>query len=728
MRRMITSLLLLGLASPCLALDPPRPKVCLALSGGGARGFAHIGVLKALEQLRIPIDCIAGTSMGSIVGGLYASGLSATDLETIVAQIDWQDVLLDSDTWSIFSPQAKQEQHQLLTGLEFGLGSDSGAAPSGALAGQRLQLLLRRLVGQLKTDQFDQLAIPFRAVATDLNRAEPYVMSEGDLARSMRASMAIPLIFEPVKLDGRLLVDGGVLNNLPVDVARDMGADIVIAVNISSPLGRVQNSSSLFSVGYQAVDAALLQNTFRSLAEADLVISPELGEMSAADFELAAEMIEIGVASVFKRQVLLQALTVDPRRYDEWKDSLSQQRKAGSRTIEYIEFVGNQRISTARLQALTNKLLGEPLSYSRLERAAARILSLETLVTTDYILVSDAQGRDGVRFNIQEKSWGPSYLRLGFFIETDPEVSTEFKLLLQHRRMDLNVLGGHWANRLTVGTEFGLESEFYQPLDARQQFFVAPYLAATRDPLPIFVEGDKELAVYDIDRRQLGVDLGINHSNTQLRLGLWRGRNQADLDIGMPGLPEYRDGEGALRLRVFHDSLNKRYFADRGFRLSLEHNQFLESLGAETDYRHTDVDTFLRIPGWHDSAVHLQATAKWVDGAQLPDSAFVTLGGLDDLSGYPTDALIGQTALAFRAGIQSGVQPLKLPLVDAPRLVALLHAGQVWRNSDQVRLGDLQYGATVGLSMDLLGAIVFAGVGYTENVGSRLYVRLGSNR
>ena len=355
-------------------------------------------------------------------------------------------------------------------------------------------------------------------------------------------------------------------------------------------------------------------------------------------------------------------------------------------------------------------------------------MSLETLITADYVLVTDDQGRDGVRFTVEEKTWGPGYLRLGFFIESDPEVSTVFKLLLQHRQMDINTLGGHWTNQLTLGSEFGLESEFYQPLDYRRQWFVAPYLKAKRETLPIFIDGDRKLAVYDITQSRAGIDLGINHAHTQIRFGLWRGRTRADLDFGLPGLPQFDDPEAAVQLRVFHDTLNKRHFADRGFHLSLDHSEFLESLGAKSAYRRTEVDGYLRVPAWFDSAFHLQAKAKWLNGAELPDSAFVTLGGLDDLSGYPTDALLGHKALVFRAGLYSGLQPLKLPIVGAPRLVALLHAGQVWRDTDKPSLGDLQYGATVGLSMDFLGAVIFAGAGYTEHVGARLYVRLSSNR
>jgi len=274
-KQLFLILVLFCYASNLYAYDKNRPKIGLALSGGGARGLAHIGVLRELEAKKIPIDYIAGTSMGSIVGGLYATGMSTDDLEWIVKSIDWDRVMRPTTDRKKQEYSAKQADKNYFVDLELGLSKKGPKTGKGFAGGQQLMLELQRIVGSIKEQNFDDFPIPFRAIATDLNAAEPYSIAYGDLAMAMRASMAVPLVFGPVKHHDRLLVDGGILNNLPVDVVKQMGADIVIAVNISSPLAKVDENSSLISVSYQSVDVALVQNTIQSLGLADIVIAPQ---------------------------------------------------------------------------------------------------------------------------------------------------------------------------------------------------------------------------------------------------------------------------------------------------------------------------------------------------------------------------------------------------------------------------------------------------------------------
>jgi NTE family protein len=731
MDAVMRALLLIALLLPtCLGatqIEPDRPRVCLALSGGGARGMAHIGVLKALEELQVPVDCIAGASMGSIVGGLYASGISADLLQSLIDTIDWEDVLTNELDWRDRRIQDKEETRNYFLGVEIGLGTDSSAAPAGILAGQNLQLLFRRLTAGLEIHDFDDLRVPFRAVATDLNNAESYVFDRGDLATAMRASMAIPLVFEPVKHDGRYLVDGGILNNLPVDVAREMGAKVVIAVNISSPFGKVGQSSSLFDVAYQSIDAALIQNTFKSLATADLVIAPELGDITAADFERGKEMIELGYQAVMQRRIFLDTLAVDE---DTWAE-LRQQRRPPTRStlqpIRYLEFAGNDRTATARLWAKTHELIGQLADPPILEKAAARLMALESFQSVDYVFIRNPEGEQGVRFLLQEKPWGPNYLSLGLNIQSDFDVATDFNLLARYRRLNLNDLGGEWSTDASLGTEIRIENEFYQPTDHAERRFASAYLDVSRLPLRLFASNDDQIAEYRIGEARLGFDIGFNFGNNRLRLGTWRGIKRADLQVGDPQLGTFDDDEGGYRLRFEHESLNQVHLGNRGAFVSLDYLDFNTGLGAEADYQRLDWQAYWRHPIWKGSTLHLESLGRWIESDNpLPLSAYVTLGGLDDLSGFPENGLIGDRAAAFRFGTLTNLQKFKLPLLGAPRILALAHAGHVWQPGESTNTSDLRYGITLGLTLDVLGTVLFAGTGHTQDGDTRLYLRIGS--
>jgi NTE family protein len=397
-----------------------RPKIGIALSGGGARGIAHIGVLEALEELNVPIDYIAGTSMGSIVGGLYASGLSTQDLRRALAEIDWDRIFhfkVDRDNLSY---REKQNQRRFFQ-IEIGLDKNYAlTAPSGFVGGQDLFLALKRLTRNINTDDFSKLPIEFKAVAVDVNTAEVYWLEKGDLALALRASMAVPFAFAPVEIDGRLLVDGGILNNLPVDVVKAMGADIVIAVNISTPLTEIKSSSSFLTVASQSLDAALIQNTRRALKQADIIITPDLKDYGFTDFKKGTEMIAKGYQAVTQKAYLFTKLKINPNQYAIERASLTAKAPKAPDTIipTFIRFIGNQRTSTGVLQGKLNDLIGLQLTLEDIEKETTRLMSLNDFEQITYHIEQNQQGQTGLVFHVREKSWGPNYFRLGLNIRT----------------------------------------------------------------------------------------------------------------------------------------------------------------------------------------------------------------------------------------------------------------------------------------------------------------------
>ncbi len=730
---LVTVVLLLSLpayaaAEPAQESLTDRPKIGLVLSGGGARGVAHIGVLQALHDMNVPVDYIAGTSIGSIIGGLYASGLSPTALEAMVRSINWDEMLSSEVQWQDRRFQDRKASRKYFLGVEFGLNTEGGVAPSAVLAGQRAQLLLRRMTAGLNVSQFDELPIPFRAVSTDVNAAEPYVFASGDLATAMRASMAIPLIFDPVRIDDHVLVDGGILNNLPVDVARDMGADVIIAVNVSSPLGKIDDSSSLVSIAYRSIDASLVQNTIQSLSQADLVIAPDLSDLDAADFDRTDDMLNAGYAAVKAKQRFLETLSLNVADYAEYRASIQESQRKAPGSIQFVRFSGNRRTAEPRLAAVTEHLIGETVDHEALEATIRRLLAFESFVSVDYRYVNNAAGQTGIEFAVREKPWGPDYLAFGLEIASDFDIATEFNLLLRHRRLNINALGAEWVNDVSIGTDLIYESEFYQPLDVSEQQFVAARAHASRLQQRV-VDRDELLARYDVDTLGVSAAYGVNFGNSRFESYLYRGQVQSDREVGIPdGFAEFDDDQAAVGLRFQHDSLNKAHLANKGWLVDMRFDRFLDAGGGDHEYSGADFSAVWRQPFASFNALHLEARGQWRGDATglLPDSAYVTMGGMDDLAGFAEDALIGTRSFLLRAGTLSDVQPLDIPVLGPPRILAMVHAGHVWDQTESVSFGDLQYGALGGMSMDLLGAILFAGAGYTQDGDTRLYVKIGA--
>ncbi len=266
MRRLLLVLLLL-LPLSALAAEA-RPKIGLVLSGGAARGLAHIGVLKALDEQGIQIDAIAGTSMGAVVGGLYASGYTPAELERIALEMDWQQALSDAPPRKDVPFRRKQDDRDFLVKQKISFRDDGTLGlPLGVIQGQNLAMVLESLLVHTSDNRdFDKLAIPFRAVSTDIATGEKVVFRKGHLPQAIRASMSIPAVFAPVEIDGRLLVDGGMVDNIPVDVARDMGVDVVIVVDIGNPLRDRKDLSTVLDVMNQSITLMTRKNSEAQLA------------------------------------------------------------------------------------------------------------------------------------------------------------------------------------------------------------------------------------------------------------------------------------------------------------------------------------------------------------------------------------------------------------------------------------------------------------------------------
>jgi NTE family protein len=732
---LVSFLLIIQISTQLQAAE--RPKIGIAFSGGGARGIAHIGVLQALEELKIPIDYIAGTSMGSIVGGLYASGLSSKELDNAVRQIDWESIFNLKNDRNQLSYREKQNQRRFFQ-LEFGLDKNySLTSSAGLVGGQNLLLALKRLTRGVRLKSFSQLPIPFRAVATDINTAEPFVLKKGDLALTLRASMAVPFAFSPVEIDGHLLVDGGILNNLPVDVVRAMGADIVIAVNISMPLKEIKASSSFFTIASQSLDTALIQNTRRALEHADIIITPELKGYGFTDFSKGVEMISKGYEAIIKKSQLFQAFRLSATDYDSYRANVNAKKPPLPKKItpSFLKFTGNKRTSNKLLQKKLEGLIGKQLNIDQLEKETNSLMSLNDFEQITYDIIDNKQGDTGLSFDIREKRWGPNYFRFGLNTTTSFSDKAELITLLRHEQLNINRFGAEWITEIGMGAGYGFLTEFYQPLDYKRKYFIAPYANFSRIFTEIF-ENKQGIAEYDLKRFLLGLDIGMNFGNyAELRVGIQHKQLTANLRIGDPNkLPIGATEEELITLRFGYDTLDDRVFPRKGRRIKFASEIYNQSFGSESDYQKITLDMRQMFPLNNRLTLMTNASLFTFLHSTAPIYEAFSIGGLNYLAGYPEGDIGGKHALVLQFGglynptnlLETTHKQGEVLSALGIRLVGLLHAGNAWDSYQDINMTDLLYGGLAGFVWDTPFGSVLLGTGYTKEGSLNYYLSLGN--
>src|SRR5262245_46493702 len=503
---------------------PPRPKIGLALGGGGARGIAHIGVIRALEEMHIPVDYIAGTSMGSIAGGLYACGFSPPEMEKVIEGIKWDSLFQDAPERAQQSFRQKEDDFEHLIPIEFGLNLKKGGIvlPPGLIAGSKLGFVLDSTMLPCSVANFDELRIPFRAVATDIQTGNPVILSKGSLARSIRASMAIPAIFTPVEIDGKLLVDGGEAQNLPVQTVRAMGADIVIAVNVgSSGAESAKKPTNVGEMIGRLIDLPLQQNTQASARLADVVITPDLDGYTSADFGQGVKMIPLGYEATMAAKAKLKAYAEPESVYQTWKMAHDATRPPLP-FISAIEIDPVPGVDPRRIAYLVETKAGQVLDTKVLGSDLKRIYAMGIFEIVSYAVIPDGPDRNILRITATPKSWGPTYLKLGLFLGTDFQLVTQFDVVALVDATELNSLGGQWKTLVKVGDPLELGTRFYQPVSYHGNLFLSPFAAWRQELADVFVD-DVDVGTYQVSRGAVGFDVGYDFGTWgELRVGYVR--------------------------------------------------------------------------------------------------------------------------------------------------------------------------------------------------------------
>jgi NTE family protein len=706
------------------AAEAPRPKVGLVLSGGAARGLAHVGVLKALEEQGIHIDAIAGTSMGAVIGGLYASGYKIDELEKLALGIDWKEALSDAPEREDVPFRRKQDDRDFLVKQKLSFRDDGSLGlPLGVIQGQNLALLLESLLAHSSDIRdFDKLPIPFRAVATDIVNGEKVVFRKGHLPQVIRASMSIPAVFAPVEINGQLLVDGGMVDNIPVDVAREMGVDMVIVVDIGTPLRGRKQLNTVFDILNQSITLMTRSNSevqLASLKPDDILIQPALASYGTTDFGRALDIINAGYRAT---QVMEKRLAGLRQSTDV---QLAEARTAEERTpvITAIKIENDSKIGDSVIRYYIRQPVGEPLDLGRLQRDMGTLYGLDYFDQVQYRVVHKGQERTLV-ISARGKRSGTDYLRLGLNLSDDMRGDSAFNIGASYRINGINQLGAEWLTRVQLGDKQELYSEFYQPLDAGSRYFVAPYINARSQNVEAILDNDP-IAEYRLERYGFGLNFGRQIGNSgEIRVGVGEAWGEANVRIGDQDLPSTSFNEGFYDIKYSFDSLDNVYFPHSGEDIALSVRQFEPGLGSDERYRQWEFKLDKALSSGPDTWILGGRYGRTLDTANVVTSSFL-LGGARQLSGFREDAISGQNISLMRAVYYRRLTPRSYLPFDFPLYAgASLERGRAWNNDNEFDSGYIN-AASIFIGFDTpLGPLNFS-YGFNDDDQKALYLNLG---
>lgn len=704
-----------------------RPKICLVLSGGGARGAAHVGVLKVLEEYHVPIDCIAGNSMGALVGASYATGTSVPEMEKILKGISTELLFKDKPPRQELAMRRKMDDYKNYITPEIGLNDGKLGLPKGVVSGVQLETVLRNLSKVKGYYHFDDLPIPYRAVATDLVTGKVVVFNEGELANVMRASMSVPVAVDPVEISGKLLVDGMLTQNLPVETALTLNPDIIIAVNVGTPLLKRDEINSILGVSSQMLSILTEQNVQKSLSllkPDDILITPELGDFSTGDFDNLPQIEPLGEDAARKVADRLKQLSIPEKEYAALRNHQLIVSVPRPEPVEEIRFENLHRVNPETVQAVMDTKVDQPIEQKVLDQDMRRIYGTGDFEHVNYRFLEEPNKRV-LAVDAVEKSWGPNYLRFGLGLSDDFQGGAYYNLLASNRRTWINELGAEWRTDLQLGRTSSLYSEFYQPVDVRRFFFVAPYVSLERRITDIY-QGSQRIATYRLDSALAGVDLGSQFTRYgELRIGMLGGVLTPNLDTGPPSLTPGTGNveQGAFRTKLIFDQMDNANFARFGWKAEMNVFNSNTALGSDINYTKWDVDgTYAYSIGEHTINFSVKGGGR-IGNDLLPRYDLFQWGGFLQQSGYATGQLIGEDIKFGRIMYYHRI--LKGTILDGAYGGISLEVGEVGSPVvAQNPSGSLE-SACIFLAADSPLGPVYIGYGRAMDASGSVYLYLG---
>ncbi|MGY4026668.1 patatin-like phospholipase family protein [Aeromonas rivuli] len=746
-----TLLLLLG-CLPLLALfggqamASERPKIALVLSGGGAKGSAHIGVLKVLEEKRIPVDIIVGTSMGSYVAGMYAMGYSAEEVERTTLAIDWNKGYQDKVGRNELSLRKKQQNEQYQLRTDIGVNGNTTQLPDGFFQGQSMASLLRFATSNLPVQKsFDDLPIPYRAVATDMETVTPYVLDHGSLAKAMQASMSIPGALKPVEWEGHILADGGSVNNMPVDVAKAMGADIVIAIDIGAKLRTREELKSGLAMIDQLTTYMTQVGTDKQkalLGPKDILLVPEFGGMGIADFALMPEGIENGEAVARRAASQLDGLSLSKADYADYRNQKLSRRAERSGQpayfIDKVELVNKSRLSDETMIATLKVRPDKVQTNESLEAGIRRLYALESFDRITY-QVEERNGENVLVVDASEKNWGPGYLNFQLGFSDDFQSDSNYNVGMSYTLTNVNDLGAEWLTEASLGTAKHIKTDFYTPLESSQTFYGEASLGYDKTQRRLFVSPD-EAGFLPVDF----VESEYNFFSADASLG-WNRQPWSRVSIGLNGkigkidLQNFKDATVDATawgpyVRFEHDTLDSRYFPYEGVQWDVRAGYTRvstdDNTGLDGDNHSSGVSYHLSLIkpwSWDRHSINLLLEGGGLDTDEVIPLDIQDLGGLFRLSGYQRYELSGRYSLfgglryIYRVA-DNDFGALRAPLY----LGGSIERGGVWNKGEDISLESSILAGSVYVGIESFLGPIFLGYGMAEGGNDVIYLQLGS--
>jgi NTE family protein len=717
-------LALIATAGPSLAQEPNRPKVALVLSGGGAMGIAHVGAIQELERLGIKPDIVVGTSMGSIVGGLYASGMNGAELQRSVESMNWDAIFDATPPRNGLTYRQKQQEAEFPVKPTIGVVDGRPRAPEALVSDTNLLLQLRRLLGtRAAVPTFDDLPIRFRAVATDIETGNKVVLDRGDLADAMRASMSVPGVFAPQRLNGKVLVDGGMADNVPIDVARDMGADIVIVAVTQGPLTKAEDIGSLPQILGQTVSLLILANERQQLATVkptDVLINIDTHGLGSADFKKGAQLIAAGREATVAKEVELRRLA----------EGQGAQQVAASTVkppprIDYVRVENHSRLSDKVLLSYVDQFVGRPMDSEAVIASLQRMRALGGFHRLDY-RIEEKDGQTGLVVEAEQQPGDTRRLKPGITIAAAGKGHSEFDISLEYRMLQLDAYGSEARFVGTLGDRKELSAEYFKLLDQEQRWFVVPSIELHKLPIAVYDPSGFRLGEYDTSYALGTLAFGRQFGTYgEIRTGIQAGGGRASVQEGQVTPRDININIGQVFVSGGLDTLDNPYFPTQGGRAHMQYTAGLNALGATSDFQ-TFSASGLYTFGFGRNALILNAEGGHAVQATLPLPSLFTLGGPISFPGYSIDELTGDTYFAARAIFRRKMTNKDESLFGFPiYLGGEIVTGNTWTKPGAVDFSNLRFGGSVYVATDTVIGPVFFTVGAADHGRTAVYFFLG---
>jgi NTE family protein len=715
----------------------------LVLSGGGARGIAHIGVLKVLEEQRVPIDAVAGTSMGAVVGGLYASGLTAKEIERIVTSLNWQDAFRDRPPREDLTLRRKQEDQNFLVKFPLGIRGHKVVLPKGLVQGQRLNQMLRRLTLPVaRITNFDELPTPFRALATDLETGDAVTIDSGDLTSAMRASMSAPGVFAPVERDGRLLVDGGISENLPIDLARQMGVDILIVVDVGSPLLTRDKLNSVPVISNQMIAILIQHNSKQQLEKItpqDILIAPSLGDTSSFDFGNVKRVIAVGERAARESVARFASLAMTPHDADLYAQRREAARQNPPPRIDFVQVDPGSKNYSQRLNSLFDDLTGKPLDPDALARRMTTLYGEGSLDTLDYQVVQE-NNHYGLSLDARGNSIGPNYVRFGLSLQEDFQGNSTYDAAMRFVMSEITRSGGEFVWDLQIGQTSLIATEVFIPLSEFSGWFIDPHGRIAAANIPWFgiqtnstEVGQTEIAQYRLHTYEYGVDFGKQFGNWgEIRAGIQREEGHSRLEIGDPRDPTLQNqpnqdfGVRDYFVRFSYDRLDDVNFPHSGQQAKLQWDANRNVTGVDNVTNQVTFSYVGALSFGRNTAVLSSNAGVTLEPNVTDVRLLYPLGGFLNLSGLRANSLMGPDFAIARALLYRQIGRGGPGYFDVPTYIGVsFETGNVWQSRGAMSFGGARKDGSIFLGMDTFLGPVYLATGFDQHGDEAFYLFLG---